>query len=253
MAERENIEQQDLFPSDIWDSPSQESGEAPSAPLLWERSDPKWEMPNSVARAFEGLRKAYQRLDFCSASREGASPEALDKMKMNLVIRCKTFATKASSLVSDRRSEKAEEAKMLLHPKDVSISPFLQGLKIEWKGKLSRLGGWQKYNYPFYGYDIEEGLVEAIRRYCAEHPFERFTKDRPAFISITHISKGELAMRDYDNVDVSGVLNAIKVQLLIDDSPLFFDFHQRGRIGRENRVEVAVIPKCEMLEYLSDA
>ncbi len=139
---------------------------------------------------------------------------------------------------------------MLLRPQDISISPLPGGLKITWKGKLPKIKTHEKNNYPFYGYLVEAGLTKAIQDFRQDEHNHLFGPENPAFIMMTHIFKSKNAERDYDNNDLSEVFNALKKDLFVDDSPSCFSFYQDAKYGKENGVELIIVPQDKKTEYL---
>ena len=97
---------------------------------------------------------------------------------------------------------------------------------------------------------IRAPLLKALSGYFREHPHERFG---PSVIAYRHVydrSLPERRRRDYDNIEVNFVTDAVALFLLPDDSPAWCSHFYCSAAGDANRTQVFVVPQTDFTRWL---
>jgi len=112
--------------------------------------------------------------------------------------------------------------------------PELLPLKEKKKGSFEYIRG---YLYPAMEHHFENELAQRIEK-CVVIYRHIYAKDYP-----------EKEYRDYDNIEINFVTDAIALYVMVDDAPSRCELYHFTSVGDENRTEVYVVPKKDFADF----
>jgi len=99
---------------------------------------------------------------------------------------------------------------------------------------------------------IVDPLYYALERYFSITRIERL---RECVVCFSHIYSEDTPtrrIRDYDNIEVKPVLDAVSTFVMIDDSGRFCNVYHMTEYGENDCTEVTVMPKDGFIKWLID-
>jgi len=198
-----------------------------------------------LKKNMENLYNAYEKIILFGENNKEISLED----KITLIQKAKIFCIKTFSELSfdGTTNTDTDRIKRWLQPEDIAITPLLdnKGIEISWEGTLPKRDSGYRFWYPFYGYGIQDGLTKALSHYFENREKIRFNPSNRAFVKLVCTYNSSLYFRDYDNLEIREIFNALKAELFDDDSPDNFAFFQDFDIGNKNQINIKIVPFSE--------
>lgn len=102
---------------------------------------------------------------------------------------------------------------------------------------------------PDYDNSYRIPIYEALKR---TFPGKRPRYDRRVAIVVISCYSKEQPLSDYDNVDVTHLINCLASFFLTDDGPMYYSLHMYGREAEKSSTKVYILPEERLNERLGE-
>ena len=197
-----------------------------------------------IKRIGDDIRRLGQDVEMLQCVDIATHPESYADISQGVAIRGEWIVRKLRGLVWDTTrvqreqylTQVADVLNIAIHEEGDTIEITMPALIPKRRGKSTGF--------------ITEPLFAALSGYMDrrfEQELKPFQKFRHCVICITHIYEGSMPakrrMRDYDNVELKGIIDTLNIFLLTDDSGQFCDFYQTSEIGDADLTHITIMGK----------
>lgn len=109
-----------------------------------------------------------------------------------------------------------------------------------------------KRKKPRSGEFITQPLYAALSRYCETHEIHKFQECAVCFVHVYDQALSLGRIRDYDNLEMAGILNTISVFCLTDDSGLLCDAYHTTGYGDRDCTRIFIMPQDRLPRFISE-
>jgi len=174
-------------------------------------------------------------------------PDNYETLSIDAALRAETIACRLRHLIYASTNTKKSEY--------LASAVMMQGIDIQQRGGIFEITlpclipKRKQYRSTEY---LIDPLTNALEQYVKTHHVKRFRNCVVCFAHVYDMALPDRRIRDYDNLEVKGYLDAVAAYLLIDDGGKFCDVYHTTELGETDCTKMFIMDGPQFQIWLAE-